>query len=46
MNLKALKEGTVSSTGGHRPCLAAGGFTETVCGTAGQKNIGVVFREE
>lgn len=32
-------------TGGHRPCLAAGGFTETVCGTAGAKNIDVVFRE-
>ena len=32
-------------TGGHRPCLAAGGFTETICGTAGAKNIGVVFRE-
>ena len=38
MNLKALKEGKWAPPyRRHSPCLAAGGFTETVCGTAGAK---------
>ena len=32
-----IKEMDTLHTGGHRPCFAAGGFTETVCGTAGAK---------